>query len=896
MKILNFVENLRTASLSVRTLYVQSPVMVVARVSSLVRKKLSRGTSAIRRRAMTGQIRVVKTLFGAKAANAYFWRSFTTVKTWPNVEKRLYNLENDRQAVIRHFVAMAFAHAQDPMVLIGLAHNPLSRQELASLLNGTSLDEGGTVFEKIKRSRDYASAYAGISLLLLSDETGAEIVSKINAIHMSFRGRHFHILDSLSARPAFPPSDINLRSVQHSGLRKPASHRLIIVETLADRRAIAQLFGGAEKITILGLSDLLGKADFSEFVASSECETIDVEHIRSRNTRFSRNYHRIHETTRRTAEQIIQGLVQESTTSGVSIHAAQPYMESHLADQLFFQLLKLEALKILLEDKSFDHIVIATQNQAITSSYYQIMSGIEALKKDPRVEIISISRSMNTRANFGTCVRAIIKKPIRPESFRSWELPLEKILLDLDREAAGRARNLSGFSEDSRQKVMLVTAANPAYNSSTAHFARTVGENYNTKVAFIGTRGNDLLRAYHRHIQDLDTTAPKLDIQPVPSQFGKSFSSLNSWLREYLLEVIEHVEDPGMAHILAIFRSSIAQAAIVNGLATFSLCKTWLSNLRDENMLPELFILTPVRIPSVAAFAALAREFNIPSIALEPHGLNADYCRYTKVTADYYGVTSCYFKDEKVLGFDIPAERIRVIGTPRIIAPADYSREIAHQQAREEIQKEFGIEFTADRHYVTFFCQPSDWKHMEKVWRIIIKATQGLNISILLKTHPEETPTRIALYLSVASELGASDRVHHMETNPKVVIEASDLLLTGYSVAAIDAAVLECPVFCVTDGNNDYPLPQHDIIGAPLFRTVRELHDGLKDLIANPERYQQSIEAFFAKEPQFVDGPDRYLDALIKETISRPKSETIRPAEAVAGNLFLDGPHKVYRV
>lgn len=895
MRISSFAKNLRTASLSVRTLYVQSPVTVMMRAPSLIKKKLSRITATTRRRAMTGQIRVVKMLFGTKAANAYFWRSFTTLKTWPNVEKRLYSLASDRPDAVQHFVDLAFVHAQDPMVIIGLAYNPLSRKRLASLLERSSIDKGA-VFKKLQRSRDYASAYVGASLLLLSDEAGADVVSKINAIHISFRGRHFHILDSLGARPASPPRDIDLRCVQHSGLRKPSLHRLIVVETLDDQRAIAQLFYGAERITIIGLSDLLGNADFSEFAVNSEFKTLDVEHIRSRITRFSGNYHRIHETTRRTAEHIIDGLVRQSATGGASIHAAQPYLESHLADQLFFQLLKFEALKVLIEDKGFDHIVIATQNQAVTSSYYQIMSGIDAIRSDPRVEIVSISSSMDTRAKFGDCFRAIVKTPPRQDSFRSWELPLEKILLDLDRTAAALAENLAGFSEDPRQKVMLVTASNPAYNSSTAHFATTISESYNTKVAFIGTRGNNLLRAFYNYIQDLNTPVETLDIQPIPNNFGESFSSLELWLREYLLEAIEQVEDADMAHILAIFRRTLVQAAIVNGLATYSLCKAWLSNLRDKDMLPDLFILTPVRVPNVAAFATLAREFSIPSIALEPHGLNADYCRYTKVTADYYGVTSSYFKEEDVLGFHIPSDRIRVIGTPRIIAPADYSRPIAQEKARDEIGKQFGIKFRADRRYASFFCQPSDWKHMEKVWRNIINATEGLNVTILLKTHPEETPTRVEWYLNTALELGALERVHHMYTNPRVVIEASDLLLTGYSVAAIDAAVLQCPVFCVTDGDNDYPLPQHDIIGAPLFRTVSDLRDGMKDIIANPRRYEESIKAFFAKEPQFVDGPDRYLDALIKETINKPKSETIRPVEAVADHLFLDGPHKIYKV
>lgn len=320
-----------------------------------------------------------------------------------------------------------------------------------------------------------------------------------------------------------------------------------------------------------------------------------------------------------------------------------------------------------------------------------------------------------------------------------------------------------------------------------------------------------------------------------------------------------------------------------------------MARLKAENRLPRLVLVIPQRNPRLGLLAEEARAQGIPSLALEPHGINGNYCRYAKVAMDYYGVISGYFHATADSAFGIATDRCRVLGSPRIIAPAHHHPRAAQEAARTALTAALPAGFAEGTLYAAFFCQPSDWAHVSRVWDAILRATEGLGIHILLKPHPEEQPARITRYLDQARHSAAAERVTLLAANATQVIEASDLVLTGYSAAAIDAAVRQVPVFCVTADGQNYPIDQHIIVHSTLSNGAKALRAELTAWLDTRQTAPHQT-SFLRAEPQFATSPDARLRAFVRDILDLPTEAALRPEVERPQSLFLDGPFRVFTV
>lgn len=263
----------------------------------------------------------------------------------------------------------------------------------------------------------------------------------------------------------------------------------------------------------------------------------------------------------------------------------------------------------------------------------------------------------------------------------------------------------------------------------------------------------------------------------------------------------------------------------------------------------EAVAICPGRPARCFAFGALAELENLPSITFEPHALNATYPRYTKVSTPYATVVSSYFQREYEANFGVPAERCMVVGSPRMRRPADYDSAAARRKARET------LELTErDGPAIAFMSQPLGWPHLEGVWRTVLRAALALprRVTLLLKTHPEDTPARLRDYLAVAAEERASHLVRHVAVGPETTMEASQVILTCYSVLAIEAMLRERPVVIVTQQGRPYPLPYHEVVGAPFCDTPDDLAAELGRLL-EPGADVEATRRFRADNPHFFD-------------------------------------------
>lgn len=830
-------------------------------------------------------------VLGVEAGNAVFWRVRNS-HVWSRVDARLQQLNQTKPSAIPNFTRHCYANATNPEVLINLARSALTKETMRDCLNAETLDGASDVRQRMAHSQMTCAAFISAATLLLSEQKSAEFAMKAKAFSPAFSALFRRMVDSNGSPLAAKPRLDARRRLPQSGFKSPKKKRLILTQSEKNLPTLPLLFEGAEHVTVFALDDLYGRANFSERLTHSGDCHVEVEHCRTRITRFSKGYHRVHEDTRTAAIQLTNALADAGPDDLKIEDPAGTAMA--LADQLFFPTLQFAAMERLLASDEFDHVVIALNgakgtDPRINKRFVRLLAGLKGLAKDKRAELVCLAPSTQSLEAMDSFVKVLLAGPPPMPVSGPERLPLAPAAEAFRKRAATIAQNFEGWPETELPRVLLATSQVAAYNKSSKAYSQSLADIGNLRVAFLG--GN--LLSFTDNMDDRIT--PDM-IRLFPQRPDKGFAPLLLWLIEFLRDQLGTISPDYVAHVMSGSLPDVARNGILSYLAHAQLCDAWFARLAEAGQLPQSVVLTPFRSIRVAAFAAVARRYKVPSIAIEPHGLNAGYCRYCKVTADYYGVVSHFFADAAVEGFGMSPDRCPIVGSPRLQGPKDYDVAAETANVRARLKAEDKIDLTGDLPVFSYFTQPSDWNQISEVWRIILKATDGLDCILVLKTHPEETSSRVNAYLAIAKELNALDRVRLVETDAVTLIEASDLVLSGYSATVVEAALYRRPVFCVTNGHINYPLGQHEVIGGPLFRSMTALRKAIKSFLKDPTPYKTTAAEFLEREPQFLDGFEEHLSDLVTNVMKLPVEEAMRPAEEVPQSLFLDGPHIVYKI
>ncbi len=837
------------------------------------------------------RLRLADGLLGAEAGNWIFWRS-RPMREWRVVDNRLTHLHENHPHAIAHFTKLSFANAKNPEVLINLARSSLTKDAMLECLKSETLGEDSTVRQRMISSQMTCAGFVAAATILLNEKESLAFARKAADFCPPFSPHFRRMIDSCGTKIASRIRKDARRFLPHTGFNKPKKHRLVLARSIKDIPTLPLLFQGAEAATVYVMDDLYGRADFSGLLRhSGECH-VNVEHCRSRITRFSREYHRVYEDTRAAAETLMTSFANQCEDEFVLDDPNGTAMA--LADNLFFPCLQFVGLERLVASEEFDHIVVAIGGSRNVSSklnkqFIRLMSGVKGLRTDPRVEMVCQSPHSEALDSLDTLIKLLSTAPTITSVLQEPKQPLAPAIQALKNNSTSLAKNFEDWPASEHPRVMFATSQVAAYNKSSAIYAQSIADISNLRIAFLG--GNLLT-----FTDNSDERISSDMVTPLPQRPHKNLDQFHKWLVEFLAGQIGAISPAYVAHVMSGSLAVVARDGILSHLAHANLCDAWFARLKKAEQLPQAMILTPFRSVRVAAFAQIARNYEVPSIAIEPHGLNSSYCRYCKVTADYYAVISNFFVEAAVEGFGMTAERCPVIGSPRLQGPKDYDVDVATKLARVKIKADTDVDLDQGVPILSYFTQPSDWKQISEVWRIILKATDGLQCQLILKTHPEETASRVNAYLAIAAELGALDRVRTVKTDAVTLIEASDLVLSGYSATVVEAALYRRPVFCVTNGKVDYPLNQHDVIGGPLFRTMTALRREVKAFLKDSAPYQDTAARFLQREAQLVDGFEDRLNDLIKRTVSMPVEEAMRPLDELPDSLFLDGPHKVYKI
>lgn len=822
---------------------------------------------------------------GEASADLCFFKAKPRFRTPDTIIARLTALA-DHPERLQQFALAALNGANDPSSIITLASHPLSRAAMGKALASERKTRNSQIDQRILRSAQYAASFVAATALTGDDSALAHVRKRLP---YNLSDRYQDILDSYGFTPA-AQADAELRGMPISGLRQHKRHRLIIAENLSREQDLLPFLPGADRVTVIGLNDTFGKSQLPEYAKLPGVGEITVEHIRSRITRFSEDYIALHLKTRDLARQLATIM---NDVPDIAPMDERPFLELALADMLFFLALKPAALSKLLEDTDFDHIVVTTQGHGPGASYLMTLASVPGLMQDPRVEIVSTSGSIELRAKNALVIEQLCTEPKRPPVLEAWLPDSARLTQPLLSSAKRNAARLPIPSKTSQKRVLVVTRASPAYDRATAQYVQSLSKDHQVGIHFLGRNATGLNSA----MLSVDPGLPsKINLSILPERYNFTVSLAERWLTGKInLMMTNDRIDPMLRKVVVVNAKRLAGEVFYTYTLHSRTLDAYFERLKQAGTLPDLIVQSPGRPPLIARYAVLARRHGIPSLALEAHALDCRYSRYNKHFCDYYGVISTFFRDQAA-GFGMSADRTFVIGSPRILRPQDHDLSTVRATARAGISKDFKHDFNDFAATVTFFGQPSAWDMVARVWRNTIEAARRNNIAILLKPHPEETRSRVQDYMSIVTQMGAENFVRLVSGPPDPIICASDMLLTGYSAAAIDAAVLGVPVIAAIDGDFEYPLPQDKIIGTVLTHSADELSDQLADFLRNPQSWQDRTEAFLLREPQFVAGYDKPLRDLAAKIMATPHAEAIRPLSDLPETTFLDEPHPTFPV
>lgn len=800
------------------------------------------------------------------------------------VRDRIEGLYESHPGRLDEFVIMSIEQTDDPMVVINLAQHMLTRARVREWLTSAAEGDLTSLAERSVVSRLLGAAFVGAAKMLLDASASEQLASAIEDLYQIPDPRFYQFVDSLGLQmaPGWQPTP--------APPRQPCRHRLVIVEHVKDAESVALLLPDAEHTTVLATSDTFGRADFSKYESWPRVGEVSVEHIRSRITRFSQQYIDLHEATARVAERVVEEI---SSIEGLFCEDVRPHIELSVADAIFFHALRVRAIEELLADRSIDQIVLAFEDVGRSHSFRRLISSVGGLLEDNRVELCSLSRSAPERARFWALIDAL-SAPVTPERSRPYaRVPEPLVVRKLEQDAERIAESLKPEPDPDRETlptVLVVTSGTAAYNEATAGYIRSLQSEYQTRVLCIGGVVGPLRGA----LEEIDPVSFDF-VTPFGKRFGPLADTLTPRLQGLSAEGLTSVAESAALHACTDTARQILVNAVGPTVLTAKALHHWMDDARHDGNLPAAIVLSPQRTAMVGVAAPVARRFGVPSLAVEPHGQDANYSRYIKVGTDYYGAMCDYFRAQTAKSFGISPDRVRTVGSPRQVAPIDYDPLEEQRTARNEYSDLTGYEFVSNTRYLVFFCQPASWEHVSRVWENILRSAAEHDCVVLLKTHPEESVSRVQQYMSHAAALGLADIVVLLESDAATAIALGDLVLTAFSTGAVDAVIRQKPVVCVTDGDVRYPVDLPAMLDTPLARSAEELSEIVAAFRDRPDVFIERARAILEREPHFVKGPGPGLRRFVGDIIAAGESGT-RDPEVLPSSLFLDGPHPWFQV
>lgn len=123
---------------------------------------------------------------------------------------------------------------------------------------------------------------------------------------------------------------------------------------------------------------------------------------------------------------------------------------------------------------------------------------------------------------------------------------------------------------------------------------------------------------------------------------------------------------------------------------------------------------------------------------------------------------------------------------------------------------------------------------------------------------------------------------------------ASDLVLTAYSVTALEAVVLDRNVAIVAQPGVNYPVAYNEILGLPLCSTREETIAAMEDAFALGLEARSGAGSFKCKNPHLFDNSTYQRLKEIVDEIMQKGTSGIRERSELPQEIFVTAPFQEY--
>lgn len=302
----------------------------------------------------------------------------------------------------------------------------------------------------------------------------------------------------------------------------------------------------------------------------------------------------------------------------------------------------------------------------------------------------------------------------------------------------------------------------------------------------------------------------------------------------------------------------------------------WIEALKQifETKQPRGLITVPDRHFHNRVAISLARRYEVPSLTIQA-ALISNHPVYWELYADKVATIDQYSRKIYVEHAGIESNRVVVTGLPRWDRMVEELRWVDREIARIRVREALVLE--AEDRLIVLATQPLLPTQTDQMVRAVTEAVATLpDHRLIIKIHPRESIERYLNLLDTFPDTGSDIQVV-AETDLPTLLAASELLITGFSNVALEAALLDKPVLIVnlTDQPDPLPFVENGIaLGA---YSESEVEQKLKALLTD-ESTREALRArrarYFDQNPQLLDGrATERVVALIKEMASNHMME-----------------------
>jgi len=280
---------------------------------------------------------------------------------------------------------------------------------------------------------------------------------------------------------------------------------------------------------------------------------------------------------------------------------------------------------------------------------------------------------------------------------------------------------------------------------------------------------------------------------------------------------------------------------------------------------PAAIVAVPDRHARARIVLSLGKSLGIPSLTIQG-ALLADNPRYGPMYADRAAVIDIFSKDILMKRGSVAEEQISITGTPRWDGAALGLAAANDDLRKNAVRESLGIE--SNQKIVVFATQRLPHKQTANMVRPLLYELSVLPavFRMVIKLHPRED---IEVSDGLLEELDWNGEVPIIVKNIDLygLLAASELLVTGFSNVALEAALLDKPVMIINFTGEPDPLPfveQGIAVGAYSVREVKDLCRALLEDTQIKDNLRNSRQQYLKQNPQMLDGKatERVVDMI----------------------------------